>query len=174
MEKVGLLTRERIVNQVEEKIKDTQGYFFIGFNKINAFALNNLRNDLKGAGAQIFVAKNSLFKRALEAQGVKEVEDLLSTETGAVFVFDKDVVGACKVLVDFSKENEAMALKGGVIQGDKITSKDVMALAKLPPKEILLGIAVSTLAAPLSGFVNSLNQIILKFVWAIEEIKKKK
>ena len=174
MQKVGLLTRERIVDQVKEKIKDAQGYFFIGFSKVNAFALNNLRNDLKGVGAQIFVAKNSLFKKALEAQGVQKTEDLLSTETGAVFVSDKDVVDTCKVLVDFSKENEALVLKGGIIQGDKITSKDVVALAKLPPREVLLGIAVSTLAAPLSGFVNSLNQIILKFVWAIEEIKKKK
>jgi len=47
-------------------------------------------------------------------------------------------------------------------------------LAKLPSKEVLLGMAVSALAAPLSGFANVLNQVILKFVWAIEEIKKTK
>ena len=87
---------------------------------------------------------------------------------------DKDIVKTCKVLSEFAKEKEVLKVKGGVVKAKKITSDEVDTMAKLPTKEVLLGMAVYGMASPLSGFVNSLNQVILKFVWAIEEIKKVK
>jgi len=181
MEKIGLLTREKLVEEVKGKIKGAKGYFFIGFNKVEAFPLNNLRNSLRSLGAQIFVTKNSLFKMAFaesdKAAGMpqgRDLSDLLDTETGVVFVYDKDIVKACKALVEFSKENEFLKLKGAVIEDKKISSKEVSALAKLPSMEALLSVALSAIASPLTGFLNGLNQVILKFLWTVEEIKKKK
>ena len=175
MKKIGLLTREKIVENLKDKISGTQGCFFISFNKVNAFSLNILRNSLRDVQAQIFVAKNSLFKKALTELGWKDFDNLLDAETGIVCSFDKDVVvGTCKTLVDFAKESETLALKGGVINDRQITLDDINKLAKLPSKNVLLGMVVSGFAAPISGFVNTLNQIILKFVWTIEEIKKTK
>ena len=83
-------------------------------------------------------------------------------------------VKACKVLADFAKENEAFQIKGGVLKDKKLTAKDVTDLAKLPSKEILLAMAIGAMAAPLTGFLAAMNQIILKFLWVVEEIKKGK
>jgi len=174
MKKIGVLTREKIVENLKDKISDTQGCVFISFNKVNAFSLNILRNSIKGIQAQLFVAKNSLFKKALSELGWKDFDNLLDAETGVVCSFDKDVVDICKTLVDFTKENETLALKGGVIKDKQISIDDITKLAKLPSKDILLGIVVAGFAAPISGFVNTLNQIILKFVWVVEGIKKNK
>ncbi|MCQ9204896.1 MAG: 50S ribosomal protein L10 [Omnitrophica bacterium] len=174
MQKIGLLVRERIVKKVKGKVEEAQGFFFIDFNKVGAFAVNTLRNDLKDSGARVFVTKNSLFKRALQESGYQDIESFLEAETGVVFVEDKDVVKACKVLVNFAKENEGLKIKGGIISNKKIGPKDLTVMAKLPSREVLLGMAVSGLAAPLIGFANSLNQIILKFLWVVEEIKNKK
>jgi large subunit ribosomal protein L10 len=174
VKKIGLLTREKIVDELTTKVKDTQGCFFVGFNKVQAFGFNTLRNNLKDAGAHVFVAKNSLFKRAMNDLGWQDYSDLLEAETGIVLVYDADVVKSCKVLVDFAKETETLQLKGGVINEKKVTSDEMKNLAKLPSRDVLLGMAVSGIAAPLTGFVNSLNQIILKFVWAVQEIKKVK
>lgn len=174
MQKIGLLVRERIVREVKDKIKEAQGFFFIDFNKVNAFAVNTLRNDLKDSGARVFVTKNTLLRRALQESGYQDIENFLEAETGIVFVEDKDVVKACKVLVGFAKDNEGLKIKGGIISNKKVGSKDLTVMAKLPSKDVLLGMAVSGLAAPIIGFVNSLNQIILKFLWVVEEIKNKK
>jgi len=172
--RIGLVTREKIVEEFKEKAKDTQGCLFVSFNKVQAFAANSLRNNLKDAGAKVFVTKNSLLKRATKDLDWQGVDEFFDSETGAVFIYDEDIVKSCKVLVDFKKENESLSLKGGFIKDKKITAKEINSLAKLPPREILLGQAVSAIASPLTGFLSSLNQIILKFVWAVEEIKKTK
>jgi large subunit ribosomal protein L10 len=115
-----------------------------------------------------------LVKRAFGDLEISDTAEFLTEETGIVFVHDKDIVRAAKVLVDFSKENENFQVKGGLLKGEKLDASAFNALAKLPPKEVLLGMAVGAMASPLTGFLTSLKQVILKFVWAVEEIKKNK
>jgi large subunit ribosomal protein L10 len=173
MKKIGLISREKIVEEVKERIKESPGCFFVSFNKVGAFTFNQLRNNLRETDAKVLVTKNSLFERALKDLGWQDFNELLEAETSLIYTRD-DIVKACKILVDLSKESEGLRLKGGVIRDKRVGSKDITALAKLPSRDILLCMAVASLAAPLSGFINSLNQIILKFVWVIEEIKKTK
>jgi len=172
--KIGLLTRERIVKEIKQGVKDIEGCFFVSFNKVGAFPLNELRNNLRDSGARIFVTKNSLFKKALGELGWEDVNSLLEAETGIVIIKDNDVVKACKTLVEFTKETETLQLKGGIIKDKRVSSKELGALAKLPSREVLIGMVVFSFASPLCGFLNTLNQIILKFVWVVEEIKKAK
>ncbi len=174
VKKVGLLFRERIVEEIKTKVSQSQGYLFIGFNKLKAFAFNQLRNELKKTNAIIFVSKNSLIKRALQ-EIVVDFNGFLKDSTGLVFIFDEDIVKVCRILVNFSKENEgSMTLKGGYLKDKRIEETQILELAKLPSREVLLGMAVMGLASPLTGFINSLNQVILKFVWLVEELKKKR
>jgi large subunit ribosomal protein L10 len=175
MKKVGAIVREKIVDNIKDGAKDAGACFFIRLNRIPAFSLNKMRNGLQVSGARFFMAKNTLIKRAFKDAGHADVEDFLGNETGVVFVQDADAVKACKSLVDFSKDNEnVIELRGGFLSNKKITSQDMDDLAKLPPREVVLGMAVGAMAAPLTGFLASMNQVILKFVWTVEEIKKKK
>jgi len=174
IKKIGLLTREKIVEEIKKGVKDTEGCFFFGFSKVGAFPFNELRNNLRDSGANVFVAKNSLFKRALDELGWEDVNSLLEAETGVVIVKDDDVVKACKILVEFTKETETLQLKGGIIKDKRVSPKELGVLAKLPSREVLIGTVVSAFASPLCGFLNTMNQIILKFVWVVEEIKKTK
>lgn len=175
MKKIGLIVREKIIEEIKAGVKDTTGCFFVDFNKVGAFPYNVLRNNLKGAGARVFVAKNSLFRKVFKELEWENLGGFLEGETGVVFVYDKDVVKACKILVEFSKQKEILKLiKGGFVGKQKITSEQVSNLSKLPAKEVLLAMALRGLTSPLTGFMGALSQIILKFVWTIEEIKKKK
>ncbi len=174
MKKLGLLVRENIVDEVKKRNQDAQGCFLFSFNKVNAFAFNAMRNNLRGAGARVFVAKNSLFERAFKTLGWEDGDSLTGSETAIVFVYDEDVIKACKVLADFAKENEIFQLKGGILKDKKLTAKDVADLAKLPPKEVLLATAIGAMAAPLTGFLAAMNQVVLRFLWVVEEIKKGK
>ncbi|MFH1771406.1 MAG: 50S ribosomal protein L10 [Candidatus Omnitrophota bacterium] len=174
MIKIGLLIREEIVSDIKNRISNAGGYLFFGLNKINAFSLNSIRNNLAELGSTVFVAKNLLIKRSFSKEDADKIESFFDNETAIVFINDADVIAVCKILADFAKENEVFMLKGGVVGSKVITAKDIVTFAKLPSREVLLAMAVGALAAPVTCFVNSLNQIILKFVWAIEEIKKQK
>jgi large subunit ribosomal protein L10 len=175
MKKVGLIVREKIVDDIKDGAKDASACFFVKLNRIPAFSLNTMRNGLQRQGAKLFMAKNTLIKKAFKDVGYDDLEGLLGNETGVVFVHDQDAVKACKTLVDFIKENENIVeLRGGFLSSKKISSKDMSDLAKLPSREVMLGIALGTMVAPLTGFLSAMNQVILKFVWTVEEIKKKK
>ena len=111
-------------------------------------------------------------KKSLEKNGLKEdVNELLERSTAIVFTSGNDVVNVCKTLVNFSRENQGFTLKGGFLNKNKISAEKLDALSKLPPREILLAQAIRAMASPLTGFACALNNIILKFVWLIEEIK---
>ncbi|UCG35392.1 MAG: 50S ribosomal protein L10 [Candidatus Omnitrophota bacterium] len=174
MKKLGLLVRENIVEAVKKRNEEAQGCFLFSFNKVNAFAFNVMRNNLRGAGALVFVARNSLLKKAFSSLGWEDNGSFTGAETAVVFVYDEDIVKACKVLAEFAKENEAFQIKGGVLKDKKLTAKEIIDLSKLPSKEVLLATAIGTIAAPLTGFLAAMNQVVLKFLWAVEEIKKGK
>jgi large subunit ribosomal protein L10 len=175
MERVGLIYREKIVEQIKEKFSVSSACLFISFNKLGASAFNTLRNELRRLNTTIFVSKNSLIKRALEDLKKNEFNEFIRGCTGLVFICNEDVVKACKALVEFSKESEgALVLRGGYLKDKRIDKDVILELAKLPSKDVLLSMAVWALTSPLGGFVNLLNQIILRFLWLVEEVKKKK
>ena len=113
-------------------------------------------------------------RRSFGRMEIEGVADFFKKETAAVFVEENDIVKACKVMVDFSKDNEALVLKGGVLNNKIISSKEMAALASLPSRDVLLSMVLRGFTSPLTGFLTCMNQIILKFVWAVEEIKKVK
>ena len=173
MKRIGVIVREKIVDEIKGNIKEAEGCFFLNFNRVKAFPVSQLRNNLRTIGASVYVAKNSLLEKAFDERK-ENLNNFVGQETAVVFIHDKDIVKICKALVDFAKENEILQIKGGFIKDKMVTSEEVTTLSKLPPKEILLGMAVSGIASPLTSFVSTLNQVVLKFVWAIEEIKKSK
>ena len=175
MKTIGSVVREKIVDNIKIGAKESNACFFIKLNRIPAFSLNMVRNDLRRSGAQLFMAKNTLIQKAFKEVGYDDLNGLLGSETGVVFVSDQDVVKACKTLVDFTKENEALLeLRGGFLKDKRIASNDMSDLAKLPSKEVMMSMALGTMAAPLTGFLRSMNQVVLKFLWTVEEIKKNK
>jgi len=174
MKKIGVLVREKTLDDVKDNLSGSQGCFFIGFSKIAGVPMSGMRNSLRKAGSRMLVAKNTIISKAFGELGMEDPQTFLDAETGIVLVRDGDLVAACKVLVDFSKDNDAFRIKGGYLNTKKISAGDVTALAKLPSREVLLGMVVSTFAAPISGLVNCLNAVMSGFVTVLDEVRKKK
>lgn len=173
MQRIGLLTRETQVAELKEKVKSSEALFFINFNKLTAFSFNILRNNLKRVNTTVLITKNSLIHKAFADLKIK-LNGFVEAETAVVCVYDRDIVKACKALVDFSKENETLKIRGGFLKDQTLSLEDLKALAKLPSKDILLSMAVSGIASPLTSFLVTLNQVILNFLWVIQEVKSKK
>jgi large subunit ribosomal protein L10 len=173
MKRVGVIAREKVIDEIKENIQKSEGYFFLNFNKVKAFSISHLRNNLRTSGSKIYVTKNTLVRKAFQDSKI-ELNNLLTSETAIVFIYDKDIVKTCKSLADFAKENEILQIKGGFIKEKPVSTAELNALARLPPKEALLAQVLNGFASPLSGFISTLNQVILKFLWIIEEVKKHK
>lgn len=169
-----MATQKKIekVNEMTEKVSKSKSIIFAEYKGIKHKQLEELRKTLKKANSEIVVAKNRLLLKALgdAGEGVKET---LQNDTAAVFSYNDEVAGL-KELVKFFKAANLGKTKGGVLNGQALSAKDVDQLAKLPAKEVLLGKLVGQMIAPIYGLHQSLNWNINKLVWSLNAIKDKK
>lgn len=104
-----------------------------------------LRRQLREAGVEFKVVKNSILRRAAEKAGIEGME---FSGPSAVAFSDEDVVAPAKVLSEFAKNADALEIKGGIIEGKVSSQAEIAAIASLPSREGLLSMLLSVLQAP--------------------------
>ena len=170
MIKVGRLYKEKLVNLLIENQNQNQGLFFIGVKGLDGLQFNSLRLKLKEIKSQILVCKNSLIKKSVKDI---DISGVLESEMAVVYAND-DVVTVAKALFKFKEDIDMLMIKGGIIQGEFLNEERVKSLSKLPSRDILIAMLVNCIATPITSLVSGLNQIILKFLWTLNNIKDKK
>ncbi len=170
------LTREQkqhILKDLTDKFSRTKAAILVDFNKLSVSKTMELRQILKQIGAEYKVAKKTLISRVLKSGDYSGIDlDELKTQFGVVFSYD-DPVPVAQSIYKFSKLNEALKILGGFL-GLNWQGKDrIIALAKLPPREILLGQVVGTIASPLSGLVNVLSANMRNVINVLNSLKLK-
>lgn len=125
------------VAELADEFRESNGAVLTEYRGLSVAALNELRRGL-GQTARFRIVKNTLTKIAVKDAGVdEEVSDLLEGPSAIAFVHG-DVVEAAKGLRDFSKQNSALVIKGGVIDGKTMNAEQVTKLADLESREVLL------------------------------------
>jgi large subunit ribosomal protein L10 len=121
-----------------------------------------LRTRLTDAGARFRVVKNTLTQRAADQAGAESLKEFLEGPTAFTFVVAEggDVALAAKALATFRRENDLLAFKGGVMNGDALTVDQLEALSKLPARDVLHQQLVAMIASPITGLVRGLNALI--------------
>lgn len=119
--------------------------------------VQELRRSLKQAGGEYKVAKNTLAKLAVADTAYKRLDDLLVGPTGLVFGYD-DPIAVTKVLVEFAKDNEKLAIRAGLLDEDLLEPDAVTELAKMPSKEVLLSKLLALLQAPASQLLRTIQE----------------
>src|ERR1041384_1154043 len=110
----------------------------IGFNKLTVAKDQELRRQLREAGARYEVVKNTLARKAAEGTPFEQGREHFKGVT-AVAIADGDPVNLSKAISKFAKDNpEVFSFKAGVVQGRVVALRDVEALATLPSKEELI------------------------------------
>jgi large subunit ribosomal protein L10 len=102
------------------------------------------------------VIKNTLLKRAFNAQGITALDPFLEGPTGLVYS-QKDSVTPAKVLSDFAKEHERPRIKAAVVDGHLFDDKAIARLAALPSREVLLAQVLATFIAPMTQFLAAID-----------------
>ena len=143
--------KKEIVGEIADKFKASLSTIVVDYRGLNVSEVTELRKQLREAGVEFKVYKNSLTRRAAEAAEITGLNDAL-TGPNAIAFSTEDVIAPAKILNDFAKKHEALEIKAGVIEGNVATVEEVKALAELPSREGLLSMLLSVLQAPIRNF----------------------
>ncbi len=138
------------VAELTERFQSSSGAVLTEYRGLTVSQLGELRQTL-GTNATFSVVKNTLTKIAASEAGVTtELTDLLTGPSAIAFV-GGDVVEAAKGLRDFSRANPLLVIKGGVLDGKALTPTEIVRLADLEPREVLLAKLAGAMKASLAN-----------------------
>ncbi|GAA0323205.1 50S ribosomal protein L10 [Bacillus carboniphilus] len=143
--------KKLIVDEITDKLKSSVSTVVVDYRGLNVAEVTELRKQLRDAGVEFKVYKNTLTRRAAEAAELSGLNDALLGPNAIAFS-SEDVVAPAKILNDFAKKHDALEIKAGVIEGNIATVEEVKALAELPSREGLLSMLLSVLQAPMRNF----------------------
>jgi len=156
-----MLTREEkseIIENVAVNIKKSDAIFLTNLVGLTANDSVDLRKKVRAANGHICVTKNTFFKRASTGTYAEKLCSNLTGTNALAFSFS-DPAAVAKVLNDFKKQNELVAIKGGYLGEKEISSKEIEFLANLPSRDQMLGTLLATFNAPVSAFARLLFAI---------------
>ena len=141
-------TKKQLVDEITDKFKASQSTIVVDYRGLSVGEVTELRKQLREAGVEFKVYKNTMTRRAAEVAGLEGLNEVL-TGPNAIAFSTEDVVAPAKILNEFAKKNEALEIKAGIIEGNVATVEEVKALADLPSREGLLSMLLSVLQAPI-------------------------
>jgi large subunit ribosomal protein L10 len=124
------------VAEIADRFRDSSAAVITEYRGLSMAQLSTLRHAL-GSGVTYRVAKNTLVKRAAEDAGVQGLEALFTGPTAIAFV-EGEPVDAAKALRDFAKDNKALVIKGGFMDGKPLSVDEVTRIADLESRDVLL------------------------------------
>ncbi len=171
-----MLTRAQkreLVKNLREKFERAQAVFVTSFHGLTVAESNELRRNLREAGAEYRVVKNTLLRIASAETPAEPIRDFIEGPTGIAIAYE-DPVAVAKVLTKFAEDHEALVLRGAALQGKPVDVKGIEALAKLPPREVLLAQLLGLLQAPPAKLVQLLANVLRSFLYVLKAIEEKK
>lgn len=124
------------VAELTEDFKSSDAIALTEYRGLTVGAMKTLRRSL-GMETKYAVVKNTLTKIAAKNAGV-EIDDSLLKGPSAVAFIKGDSIVAAKALKEFQKENPLLVIKGGIFDGKAVTTAEIMKLADLESREVLL------------------------------------
>lgn len=165
--------KEEVLAELKAAFGEAGGALFTDFRGVDVAGMTELRSKLRAEGARYLVAKRTLAERALAETPAETRNALLEGATGVAFVTDEPVVVA-KVLVDFQKEYESFAIKGGLLGGEFVAAEKINRLAKTPPRDVLLATLFAAMKSPHASLVAVLAGVLRAAVATLAAVAEKK
>jgi large subunit ribosomal protein L10 len=141
------------------------------YSGLTVAQMQNLRKQMKQAGATVKVAKNRLAKIALEGTDIASIAPLLKGPT--VIAHSSDPVAAPKVAVDFAKGHEKFVILGGAMGKTALNPDGVKALASLPSLDELRAKLIGLIQAPATKIAQVVNAPAAKLARVVQAYAKK-
>ncbi|MBI2621040.1 MAG: 50S ribosomal protein L10 [Candidatus Levybacteria bacterium] len=172
----GRARKEQIVAELVEKLNNSNGLVFADYKGLTHRQLEDLKKELRKLDSTMIIAKNSLLKLSLgksEQYADYKNNEGLNLPTATLFI-KGDMVEPLRRIQKAIKDFGLPKIKFGVLEGAVVDEAQVLKIASLPARDILLSQFVWTLNSPIRGFATALNATIQKFVMTLNAIVKTK
>jgi len=170
---LNLTQKQALVEELRGSFQKAAILILTDYKGLTVEQVNDLRRKLKEVGVEYRVVKNTLLRRAVQETAMAAAQDHFTGPTAVALGYD-DPVAVAKVLCEFAKTNDKLAVKAGVMAGKLMDRDRITALSKLPSREELLAKLLGTMNAVPTSFVRVLNGIPAKLVYALAAIKEQK
>jgi len=174
--RIILITKEKKSKQLAdltEKLSKSKAVVFTEYKGLTVAQIAHLRKNLKEAGAEYKVFKNTLVLMAAKGTAYEAAKDVLTGPTGLAFGYD-DPVAAAKKVLEFAGKNDKFKVKSGVIDGKFYSTDEIREISKLPSKTVLLSILAGAFQAPVAKLARAFNATVTQFAYALEAVKNQK
>ncbi|XKR51474.1 50S ribosomal protein L10 [Enterococcus faecalis] len=161
MSEATIAKKESLVQATAEKFESEASVVIVDYRGLTVEEVTNLRKQLREAGVEMKVIKNSILSRAAKKVGLDGLDEVFTGPTAVAFSND-DVVAPAKIIDEFAKDAKALEIKGGVIEGKVSSVEQITALAKLPNREGLLSMLLSVLQAPVRNVAYAVKAVAEK------------
>lgn len=161
MSEAAIAKKETLVQAAAEKFESAASVVIVDYRGLTVEEVTNLRKQLRDAGVEMKVIKNSILSRAAKKVGLDGLDEVFTGPTAVAFSND-DVVAPAKIIDEFAKDAKALEIKGGVIEGKVSSVEQITALAKLPNREGLLSMLLSVLQAPVRNMAYAVKAVAEK------------
>ena len=174
MKEATLNKKKAVVDDIRQQIEAAQSIVIAEYSGIDVQEITDLSAKFREAGVNYRVYKNTMVRRAFNELGHDEFDELLQGPNAFIFS-DEDMVSGPKIAEEFAKDNEEkLIIKAGFIEGKAIDKEKVIALSKLPNKDVLLSMMLRGLQGPISGLAQVSNAILSSLVYGLNAVKEKK
>lgn len=158
---VVLEKKKAQVEALAERIKGSVAGVVVDYKGINVEDDTKLRKELREAGVEYTVVKNSILKRAADAAGLEGMDPVLEGTT-AIATSAEDYVASARILQKYADAHDFFNVKSGYLDGEVIELSKIEALAKLPSREVLLATVCNVFNAPIAAFARAVQAIVDK------------
>ena len=171
MAKSRELKSEMLID-AQQAIEDASSIVYGEYRGLDVESMTQLRKTSRSVGVKLKIYKNTIFKKALTGSKFESLNGHL--EGPLVYGISSDAVAPAKLLVDFSKENDGLIIKGGALDGSILDLNSVTALASIPPRDELIGKLLGVANGPIQGFVRTLNEVPSRLVRVLSAVRDQK
>ena len=158
---VVLEKKKAQVDALAARIKGSVAGVVVDFKGINVEDDTKLRKELREAGIEYTVVKNSILKRAADEAGLSGMDPVLEGTT-AIATSAEDYVASARILQKYADAHDFFNIKSGYLDGQVIDLAKIVALAKLPSREVLLATVCNVFNAPIAAFARAVQAIVDK------------
>jgi large subunit ribosomal protein L10 len=162
-----------VIEEITVQIQESEAVFAVDYRGITVVQAAELRGKLRDADATLRIVKNTLTERAADKAGAEALKALLVGPTALTFARG-DAASAAKAVADYARATNLLSFKGGIMGGLPLGAEQVVAIARLPTRDVLNAQFVNIVAAPLTGLVTSLSNLISGLARQLSQVAEKK
>ena len=154
--------KSEVVSEIVEKLQKSSAAVVVDYKGLTVEEVTELRKQMREAGVDYKVYKNTLVRRAAKEVGIEQFNDELLVGTNAIAFGYDDPVAPARILKGFMDSHPKMQLKMGVVEGEFYNESKIVEMANIPSREVLIAKLLGSLKAPVSNFAYLIDAIAKK------------